>query len=1048
MKRCDYLHFYSRFGNKLIAAIAAVFFATSLLGVNLSADDKVVVTGVVTSFTTGEPLAGVAVYIAGTTHSDFTDSEGRFSLTFSPKKGVRISFQFLGMLSEDIAYTGQKTINLEMKDDAQKLEDVVVTGYGNIRKSGFTGNTTKVTKDELVKVSPKNVISSIQVFDPSFRIAENINMGSNPNALPEFYVRGRTSVKMDLSNTADISRQNLTQNNNLPIFILDGFEVGVEKIYDMDPARINSMTLLKDAAATALYGSRAANGVVVIETRAPEEGRLRVRYNLTTSLEMPDLSDYNLMNAKEKLDAEVAAGLYKYDLPPEHSSIDQLLDYAFYIGKLNNVEKGVETDWMAKAVRTAFHHKHLVSIDGGSRDMRWAAEIKYNGVDGVLKGTNRKTYGAGLTLDYRIGKLQILDRVDFDSMESNEMPNQNFSNYVHLQPYDVFEDPQTGKYIRVLNTWGTSTSQPKFNPLYEAEYMKSFDRSAYNDFSNKLLLNFFASDALTLKASLSINKKFNNSKKFIDPASTAFIKITDPSLMGSLNTSEGDYFSYNLNAMAMYNKTIGKNYINSTALVELLENQHQNVSAKYTGFSSGGANSVNNAMRIDGKPVRSSNKTRLASFMMMANYSYADIYLFDVSVRFDGSSEFGEKQKVAPFWAGGLGLNIHNYDFLKGNKVLSILKLRATYGQLGKVNFPVYAAKSSYVSTSTKSWYITGIGNMMRYLGNDKLTWEKTNSLDLGFDLGVFDDRVVLRATYYDKQTKDMITSVTLPSSSGFTSYMANIGRVQNRGWELDLRYNILRTKDFDLTLFGNMSHNKNKILEISDALKAYNKLVEKQYEDYNKKAKVEHTVAHTKFVEGGSTTSIFAMRSLGINPANGKEVYLRPNGDITYEWNAADMTIAGDTEPYARGSFGFNARWKNFSLFTSFMYRFGGQQYNYTLVRYVEDVNLLLTNADRRVGLYRWKKPGDVSSFKDISSTGYVTRPTSRFIQSDNVLQFNSLSLSYDFSPSVLRQAKISMLRLTASMEDLGYWSTIRRERGIYYPYSRTFNVSVNLTF
>lgn len=1047
MRRCDCLHSYSRFFVKLIAALSAVFFANTLHGVSVSGGDKVEVTGVVTSLTTGEPLAGVAVYIAGTTHSDFTDAQGRFSLTFPPKKGVKISFQFLGMLSEDIAYTGQKTINLEMKDDAQKLEDVVVTGYGNIRKSGFTGNTTKVTKEELVKVSPKNVISSIQVFDPSFRIAENINMGSNPNALPEFYVRGRTSVKMDLSNSADISRQNLTQNNNLPIFILDGFEVGVEKIYDMDPSRINSMTLLKDAAATALYGSRAANGVVVIETRAPEEGRLRVRYNLTSSLEVPDLSDYNLMNAKEKVDAEFAAGFFKNDAPAESGFADQLYDYAFYIKKLNNIANGVETDWMAQAVRTAFHHKHLVSIDGGSRDMRWAAEIKYNGVDGVLKGTDRKTYGAGLTLDYRIGKLQILDRVDFDAMASNEMPNQNFSTYVHLQPYDIFEDPKTGKYIKELEKWGLS-GDPKINPLYEAEYMNSFNRNSYNDFSNKLLLNFFVTEALTLKSSLSINKKFNNSKKFIDPSSTAFIKTTDPSLMGSLNTGEGDYFSYNFNAMAMFNKTIGKNYINSTALVELLENQYQSVDAKYTGFPSGGANSVNNAMRIDGKPVRSSNKTRLASFMMMANYSYADIYLFDVSVRFDGSSEFGKKQKTAPFWAGGLGLNVHNYEFLKGNKYLSMLKLRATYGQLGKVNFPVYAAKSSYVSTSTKSWYLTGIGNMMRYLGNDKLTWEKTNSLDLGFDLGLFDDRVVLRATYYDKQTMDMITSVTLPSSSGFTSYMDNIGRVQNRGWEIDLRYNIFRTRDFDLTLFGNMSHNKNKILEISDALKAYNKLVEKQYEDYNKKATEKHIIAHTKFVEGGSTTSIFAMRSLGINPANGKEVYLRPNGDITYDWNAADMVIVGDTEPLARGSFGFNARWKNFSVFTSFMYHFGGQQYNYTLVRYVEDVNLLLTNADRRVGLYRWKKPGDVSSFKDISSKGYVTRPTSRFVQSDNVLQFNSLSLSYDFSPSVLRQAKISMLRLTASMEDLGYWSTIRRERGIFYPYSRTFNFSVNLTF
>lgn len=1014
-------------------------------------DDSRVISGTVTGKSTKEPLAGVSIFIEGTAFFTTSDIDGRYSLSFVPSKDMKINFYFMGMEMETVAYTGQKTINVAMTEKNESLDDVVVTGYAKIRKEGFTGNVTRITKDELEKVSQKDVIGAIQVFDPSFRISENIQMGSNPNALPEFYMRGQTAVNMEFSSTADISRQNLTSNNNLPIFILDGFEVSVEKIYDMDPQRIHSLTLLKDAAATAMYGSRAANGVVVIESRAPQPGKLRVSYNFTATLETPDLSGYNLMNAREKVLAEKAAGYYNLDKDPASSNVEPIYDYLQYIQKQNNVNRGVNTDWMAKAVRNSFHHKHSLYIDGGEKDIRWGVELKYDGNDGVMKSSDRQTYGAGITLDYRIGKFQILNRTDFDAMGANDLPYQDFSSYVHQQPYDVLTDPVTGKYVRSLPSWGNARTAP-MNPLYEAEYMKSFDKSKYNDFSNKLSLNFFATKDITLKVQFSIDKKFTENNRFIDPASANFINETRPDYLGSLTTDKGESFSYTLNALFMYNKSIKKNYINVTAGAELLESKIESVITSYTGFPSGSLHSINNAMRIENKPVKSSNHTRMASFIVMANYSYDDIYLLDASLRLDGSSEFGADKKTAPFWAAGAGINIHRYSFLRDNPVISTLKLRATYGQVGKVNFPVYAAKSSYVSTSVQNWYLTGMGNMLQYLGNDELTWEKTNSIDAGMDLGLFEDRLMIKATYYNKRTNGMITSVSLPTSSGFSSYMANMGKVENKGFEIDLRYNIIRDKDWDLTAFANLAHNKNRILEISEALRNYNNMVDQQYAGYNKNEgsmkDSKYARTYKKFVEGGSTTSIFAMKSLGINPANGKELYLRPDGTVTYEWNAADQMIVGNTEPKAQGSFGFNLRWKNFSLFTSFLYRWGGQQYNQTLVNYVENVNMMKTNADKRVGMLRWQKAGDLSPLKDISESAYITRPTSRFVQNDNTLQFNSISLSYDFDQKLIRKAHIGMLRLTASMEDIGYWSSIRRERGTSYPYSHLFNFTLNVTF
>jgi TonB-linked SusC/RagA family outer membrane protein len=1005
-------------------------------------------TGIVTAQSTKEPLVGAVVRLKGSDAGAATDENGRYSLSLPDGYSLPavVVASYIGMEGGEAIYDGSNpALDFALPELVQSIDEVVVTGYANVRRETYTGNATIVKKEDLAKVSPSNVLKSIQVFDPSFRLQENIALGSDPNALPDMTLRGQTALDTPLlTEGSDISRQNLAGNSSLPIFILDGFEVRVERIYDLDLNRVHKFTILKDAAATALYGSRAANGVIVIETAAPQAGRIRVAYNLTCRVETPDLSSYSLMNAAEKLRAEVDAGEF---LNADKSGYNWESYTKYYLPRQSAVNRGVNVDWTRVGLRTAVGTRHSLLVDGGEKNIRWAAELRYNNSNGVMKASYRDTYGGTMSLDYRIGGFQLINTVDFNLMSGGDSPY-DYADYSHRQPYAELRDPTTGKWVQSFPDHVATLPAHRVNPLYEAEYLNSYSSSGYRTLSDKLGVNWFINSWLTAKAWVAAEATMRESKKFLDPESRAFYGAA-ADMRGSLNVASGESFAYDVNLMLLFNRNMNGHAVNATLNGSLHQDQVANLASEYRGFANGGNSSINVAAKLPVKPSRSSNRNRLASVLGFVNYSYRDIYLADVSFRFDGSSQFFRKQRFAPFWAAGLGINLHKYDFIKEIGIVSALKLRGSYGQTGRVTFPPFAALSTYSSASADGWYFTGMGSTLQYLGNDRLTWEKTNVSDVSLEAGLWKNRLWFKATAYDKNTDDMITSITIPASSGFISYMDNLGQVNNRGFELELRANVLQTSDWSATVFGTMARNRNRIVSVSDALKAYNELVNKQYEAYGASpGDTRFSRLHTKFVEGGSITSIFAMKSLGINPANGKEVFERPDGSITYNWNAADMQIVGNTEPAAQGSFGFNLTWKRFSLFASFLYRCGGDRYNSTMVNYVENVSLMNTNADRRAGEERWKKPGDVSPYKDVADQLLVTRPTSRFVQRDNTLQFNSLSVSCDVDCKAFARIGVSMLRITAGMENLAYWSSIFRERGLNYPYSKAGNVSVNITF
>ena len=989
-----------------------------------------------------EPMVGVTIRLDGHSTGVITDINGCYVLTL-PEKGGLVIYSYIGFETRKIKVTSRQKVDVQMVEAIESIQEVIVTGYNSIQKESFTGNTTKIEKEDLLKVNPNNLISAIQTFDPSFRIQENLAAGSDPNSLPQFVLRGQTGIgetTLGQTSTSSISREVLSGNSNLPIFILDGFEVDVEKIYDLDMNSIHSINILKDAAATAMYGSRAANGVIVIERRAPEAGKFRVQYSGVLSAELPDLSSYNLMNAREKLETERLAGLYDSNTP----EIDPYTNG--YYQRLNNVLTGVDTYWLSQGLRTALNHKHSIFIDGGENDVRWGVELGFRGTEGVMKHSSRKNANAAFYVDYRIGGLQIKNKVTYTYNKSTDVPFNSFSDYSHLLPYMRLYD-ENGDYVRRLEKFdGASGTQ--VNPLYEINFYNSFDHSGYDEVTDDLSLNWRITDGLRLRGQFSVLMRNSTGDLYKDPASASYSASTG-NINGEKTESTQKRTVIDGSLSLMYNNTFKGHNLNICLSSNMRQTQSTASETRYRGFPGGDLVSSNYAAEVYGKPSSSDNTTRLVGALLTSNYTYNNIYLADLTGRIDGSSEFGSDKRWSMFWSTGAGINIHNYDFMKSNELFSMLKFRASYGLTGKTNFSLYSAKDMY-QLQTDSWYPTGYGVFLYQMGNPNLKWERKYTLDYGVEIGLWHDKIYLKASAYDERTIDLITDYTIPSSTGFTSYKENMGKVKNTGVELELRARLYSDRNWLFQLYGSFARNKNTIIEISQAMRDYNKKVEELFSGYNPESSSDSKYAKTylEYYEGASLTSIYGMKSLGISPTNGKEIYLRRNGDVTDVWSADEWTIIGDTAPKGQGSFGYTLSYKQLSMFASFLYTFGGDAYNNTLVSYVENADIKNDNVDKRVLLDRWQKPGDITTMKDIRDRNVTTGASSRFVQKNNTLQWSSLTMSYNFRPEQLKKLHLSGLRLSFTMNDLFYWSTIRQERGLDYPYSRSFNLTTNIIF
>lgn len=991
----------------------------------------------------GLPLAGVSVVLKQASRGAVTGPDGKFTLKARRSDDMTLSFSFLGMKNQEIAVfnNGKQVfkeldkINVHMDPAVSEIGNVVVTGILNIAQKSFSGSSTTITGEQLKTVAPQgNALSAIQIFEPSFRIAENLDMGSNPNALPQMYVRGRSGIGTPALDESLTSEHALKNDPNQPIFMLDGYEVSMEKIYDLDIERIETYTILKDAAATAMYGSRAANGVVVITTKPLPAGRLNVTYSGNFTINAPDLSSYNLMNAREKLEAERLAGYYDTDDPSQIAT--KLKEYN---GKLQNIERGIETDWLALPLRTSFGHKHSIGIAGASDAFRYGLDLMYDDQEGVMKGQNRKKMSAALNLQYQYKGLTFRNQMTTTLVNSQESPYGTFSDYVRMNPYDTYLD-ENGNIGMNMATWHSGS--PYRNPMYDAT-LGSFDKGKRHEFYDQFDVRYYLNKKINFKANVALGYIVSDSDKFTDPAAA---KFQSTEKKGQLTTSRQKQSTYDISLNGYYNDQIGRHNINFVVGLNIREEKTDYEGFTYSGFPEGGFSAPGYAKDIDTKSYLEG-KNRLFGALAVLNYSYNDVIFADLSGRIDGSSQFGSNKRFAPFFSTGAGVNVHNLRFFKENTPwLTQFKLRGTYGMTGKVSFPSYAAQNKY-EMFTDWQYPTGDGVQIMYLGNPNLKWERTLQTDLGFEFEILKGLFYAKYNYYIKDTHDNIADMFIPTSSGFTSYKENIGRMENRGHEIKLQSRVVNTRNTIINLIFNGASNKGKLKKISNSLRAYNDRVNEHYNSNQGGNDVQSTPL-LRYVEGGSLTGIYAMRSLGIDPATGKELYMRRDGSTTFKWDPAENVLVGDTEPSMSGSFGLSAYWKGFTLDTYFMYEWGGQRYNQTLRTTIEMADILNSNCDRRVLSDRWIKPGDIARFRDIKDYNSVTRPTSRLVQNYSYLNMSSLSVGYEFKRDMIRKLGLYRLKLQFNCRDLFTASSIQVERGLSSPYARAFTLSVNASF
>ena len=980
----------------------------------------------------GNTLPGVTILIKGTTIGNITDANGEFNFEIPDMGNIVLVFSFVGMKPQEVAYTGQTTLKVVMEEETTEMDEVVVTGIFERKTESFTGSASTYKTEDLKMMGSQNLIQSLRTLDPSFHITPNNEFGSDPNKLPDIDIRGKTSI-------VNLGEEYETDPNQ-PLFILDGFEVDLQTIVDLNMERIASVTILKDAASTAIYGSRAANGVIVVETKRPEPGTLRLSYNGDFQVQMPDLSDYNMMNAAEKLEFERLTGYY--DKTSGNPNVDHVDRWNLYYQRLKNVQSGVDTYWLSEPVRTGFTHKHNLYIEGGDDAMLYGVGISYSGTQGVMKKSGNDILSFNIDLRYRKGALRFDNKFTLDYTVRQNNPV-SFSEFVNANPYYPKDyEGETPKYLEDLYIDNGVNHVQVVNPLYNYS-LNYLDGSKGMSIRDNFQIEWRPKDGWMARGRISINKGYTNTEVFKSPFHSDFDE-TNITERGSYTKSSNDKWGYDGDITLTYGQLLGGvHQINAVAGWNFSSSTSTNDSYTAIGFPDDEVPypAFANQYPETGKPSYSESTSRSTSFYLNANYAYDNRYLLDVNFREDGSSVFGTNKRFTGSWSVGVAWNIHNEEWV--GDWANWIKLRFSVGNPGNQNFTAYKAYTTYVYNPGLQNHF-GLGVNVSGWGNPNLEWQKTMDYNLGFDLTILNERLKITTDFYFKDTDPMLITTNVAPSTGYDSFVTNLGGQHTKGMSFNLSATVMQNMEeqFSWVWTFNGRTQKQTYRNIGSSLDELNEQLRE--------------TSLVRYQDGGSPTDIWAVRSAGIDPMTGEEIYIKKDGTYSFDYDINDEVVIGNSEPKLEGVIGTSVYWKGFSLSANFRYRLKADNYNSELYNRIENMalnDMISHNQDKRALYDRWQEPGDIAQYKRITDVFYGetsnSHMTSRYLQKENTLSGESISLSYQFGEQAwLKKVHLQNMTIRANMNDLFYFSTVKEERGTSYPFARTVSFTVNMTF
>ena len=941
-------------------------------------------TGVVTD-ETGESIIGATIMIGGTSQGTVTDIDGRYSLQVTP--GDLVSFTFVGMADKVVkVQAGKKVVNVKMETNATALADVVVTGYQTLSKERATGSYSVISEKSTKGKLETDVLSRIEGL-----VAGINKTSSNSN---DVVIRGITTY----------------MGNTKPLYVVDGMPYDEESVNALNPADIESMSILKDAASASLYGSRAANGVILITTKKGTKGRAKATLKMDGGFSNAAVEFRPTLNGEQRREL-IYEGLMNFQQDeiaknPE-AGLASPTEYAdLHINDYASIPELGYTDWRKELMRTAHHQSYEASVSGGNDKTTFYSSLGFNRQEGLVENSNLDRYTARLNVTQKVGSRGEVGANVMFSQLNQEMNEERGSS---INPF----------LCVALNT------TPSF-PVRDAEgnYVGSYPSSNVNplrdirtDYNRTRMTRMFSTGyasidiikGLKLKETLSYDYNIQKDSRYWNPLSGAGAKSGSDA-----QTAKGfiEYSKLISSTSLGYNTTIAQlHHVDALVAYEIENYQTDKAMGDKSKLPSDYLVEPDNAASLNSF-VSSTQDSRMISYVSRINYDYDDRYYIAGSFRRDGSSRLSPENRWGNFWSVSGMWNVGAEKFMQSIKsVLSDLKIRASYGVNGNQPGALYGYMGLY---SYGQNYMGGGGSYESALPNPNLKWEKNYNLNLGLDLA-FINRIFVSLEYYNRDTKDLLYNRPISSTTGFQNYLGNLGQLNNRGWELELRTINFAGNNFNWTSVLNMTHNKNKIVSLD--------------------GKLDQSIEGSWFIHkvGLPYSTFYVKEYAGVDPQTGKALYYMNTQDangnydrtVTTDASAAQAIPYKSVDPKISGGFTNIVNYKWFDLALTLTYSLGGYSfdktgtYNETDGAKEQNYNLPIYELDR------WQKPGDVTDVpRFVLGQAAGPQNSSRYVHSTDHLRVKNLTLGFTLPDQWLTKLGVSKARLYFSGSNLLTWA------------------------